>query len=240
MTPHINANQDDFAKTVLMPGDPIRAKYIAENHLNHVKEVTNTRNMLGFTGEYKGERISIMSHGMGMASCSIYATELYRYFDVETIIRIGSASGYADDIKIGDVIVGQAAFGDSNINRIRFDNLDIPLFSDFELLKLVDNIAHREEIKIHVGSIFSTDLYYFPERYESFYSKIERYGVVGAEMEAAGLYGAAIEEGKKAITLCTISEHAKTGESLSADQRVTSFEKMTRLALETALSNLRT
>jgi purine-nucleoside phosphorylase len=235
MTPHINAKLGDFASVVLMPGDPLRAKFIAEEYLNDVKEITNIRNMLGYTGYYKNCRVSVMAHGMGMASCSIYATELYRYFGVDTIIRLGSAGGYSETIQLGDIIVGQAAFCDSNINRIRFDNTDIPLFSNFQLLRLVDDVARKKGINIHVGTIFSTDLYYFPERYNSFYDKIESYGVVGAEMEAAGLYGAAIEAGKKAIALCTISEHSKKGQSLSASERVNSFTHMITLALETAL-----
>lgn len=232
-TPHISAQKGDFAETVLMPGDPLRAKFIAENFLDDAKCVTQVRNMFGYTGTYKGKRISVMGSGMGIPSASIYATELFKDYGVEKIIRIGSCGAVRDDIKIRDVIIGMAASTDSNVNRQRFHNLDFAACADFSLLKSVADTADKLGKKVHVGNIFSADLFYTPQ--PEMFTTMEKYGILAVEMEAAGLYGAAAEYGKKALTVLTVSDHIKTGEQTTAEERETTFKDMMELTLESIL-----
>jgi len=232
-TPHIEANVGDFAKTVLMPGDPLRAKFIAENFLDDAKCVTRVRNMFGYTGTYKGKPISVMGSGMGIPSISIYATELYKEYGVENIIRIGSCGAVRDDIKVRDVIIGMAASTDSNVNRQRFNNCDFAASADFSLLKQVVDTAERINKKIHVGNIFTADLFYTPQ--PEMFKTMENHGILAVEMEAAGLYGVAAELGKKALTVLTVSDHIKTGEQTSADERESTFKDMMELTLESIL-----
>ncbi|WP_159820433.1 purine-nucleoside phosphorylase [Colwellia sp. 20A7] len=232
-TPHIAANLGDFAETVLMPGDPLRAKFIAENFLDDAKCVTSVRNMLGYTGTYKGKRISVMGSGMGIPSISIYATELYKDFGVENIIRIGSCGAVRDDIKIRDVIIGMGASTDSNVNRIRFNQCDFAALADFSLLHKVVNTAARLDKKVHVGNVFTADLFYTPQ--PEMFALMEKHGVLAVEMEAAGLYGVAAELGKKALAVFTVSDHIKTGEQTTADERENTFKDMMELTLESIL-----
>jgi len=232
-TPHIEAQQGDFAETVLMPGDPLRAKFIAENFLEDAKCVTKVRNMFGYTGTYKGKRISVMGSGMGIPSASIYATELFKDYGVEKIIRIGSCGAVRDDIKIRDIIIGMAASTDSNVNRQRFHNLDFAACADFSLLKSVVDTADKLGKEVHVGNIFSADLFYSPQ--PEMFATMEKYGILAVEMEAAGLYGAAAEYGKKALTVLTVSDHIKTGEQTTAAERETTFKDMMELTLESIL-----
>jgi len=232
-TPHIEAAIGEFAETVLMPGDPLRAKYIAENFLDDAKCITRVRNMLGYTGTYKGKRISVMGSGMGIPSISIYATELYRDYGVENIIRIGSCGAVRDDIKIRDIIVGMAASTDSNVNKVRFNQLDFAACADFNLLNSVVKTAEKMQQKINVGNIFSADLFYSP--LPELFATMEKYGILAVEMEAAGLYGAAAEYGKKALCVLTVSDHIKTGEKMTADEREFSFKEMMELTLESIL-----
>ena len=232
-TPHIAANLGDFAETVLMPGDPLRAKFIAENFLDDAKCVTSVRNMLGYTGTYKGKRISVMGSGMGIPSISIYATELYKDFGVENIIRIGSCGAVRDDIKIRDVIIGMGASTDSNVNRMRFNQCDFAALADFSLLHKVVNTAARLDKKVHVGNVFTADLFYTPQ--PEMFALMEKHGVLAVEMEAAGLYGVAAELGKKALAVFTVSDHIKTGEQTTADERENTFKDMMELTLESIL-----
>jgi len=232
-TPHIEAQPGDFAETVLMPGDPLRAKFIAENFLDDAKCVTKVRNMFGYTGTYKGKRVSVMGSGMGIPSASIYATELYKDYGVEKIIRIGSCGAVRDDIKIRDIIIGMAASTDSNVNRQRFHNLDFAACADFSLLKSVVDTADKLGKEVHVGNIFSADLFYTPQ--PEIFATMEKYGILAVEMEAAGLYGAAAEYGKKALTVLTVSDHIKTGEQTTAAERETTFKDMMELTLESLL-----
>jgi len=232
-TPHIEAGPNDFAKTVLMPGDPLRAKFIAENFLDDAKCVTRVRNMFGYTGTYKGQPISVMGSGMGIPSVSIYATELYKDYGVENIIRIGSCGAVRDDIKVRDVIVGMAASTDSNVNRMRMNQCDFAATADFGLLQKVANTADKLGKKIHVGNIFTADLFYTPQ--PEMFTLMEKYGILAVEMEAAGLYGVAAEYGKKALCVLTVSDHIKTGEQTSADERETTFKDMMELTLESIL-----
>lgn len=232
-TPHIEANVGDFAKTVLMPGDPLRAKFIAENFLEDAKCVTRVRNMLGFTGTYKGQPVSVMGSGMGIPSISIYATELYKDYGVENIIRIGSCGAVRDDIKIRDVIVGMSASTDSNVNRQRFNQCDFAASADFGLLHNVVKTAERIGKKVHVGNVFTADLFYTPQ--PEMFATMEKMGVLAVEMEAAGLYGVAAEYGKKALAVFTVSDHIKTGEQTTAQERELTFKDMMELTLESVL-----
>ncbi|ARD45771.1 purine-nucleoside phosphorylase [Colwellia sp. PAMC 21821] len=232
-TAHIEAKNGDFAKTVLMPGDPLRAKYIAENFLDDAKCVTRVRNMFGYTGTYKGKPVSVMGSGMGIPSISIYATELYRDYGVENIIRIGSCGAVRDDIKLRDIIVGMSASTDSNVNRSRLNGCDFAVTADFDLLNSVVKTAEKTGKKIRVGNIFTSDLFYTPQ--PEMFALMEKYGILAVEMEAAGLYGVAAEYGKKALTVLTVSDHIKTGEQTTADERETTFKGMMELTLDSLL-----
>jgi purine-nucleoside phosphorylase len=232
-TAHIEANAGDFAKTVLMPGDPLRAKYIAENFLDDAKCVTRVRNMFGYTGSYKGKPVSVMGSGMGIPSISIYATELYKDYGVESIIRIGSCGAVRGDIKLRDIIVGMAASTDSNVNRSRLNGCDFAVTADFELLHNMVKTAEKTGKEIRVGNIFTSDLFYTPQ--PEMFALMEKYGILAVEMEAAGLYGVAAEYGKKALTVLTVSDHIKTGEQTTADERETTFKDMMELTLDSLL-----
>ncbi|GAA5142889.1 purine-nucleoside phosphorylase [Thalassotalea piscium] len=232
-TPHIEAKKNEFAKTVLMPGDPLRAKFIAENFLDDAKCITRVRNMLGYTGTYKGKPVSVMGSGMGIPSISIYATELYKDYGVENIIRIGSCGAVRDDVKIRDVIIGMAASTDSNVNRQRFNNFDFAACADFGLLKKVVDTAERLNKPVHVGNVFTADLFYTPQ--PEMFKTMEGHGILAVEMEAAGLYGVAAELGKKALAVFTVSDHIKTGEQTTADERENTFKDMMELTLESVL-----
>ncbi|MGF1689119.1 purine-nucleoside phosphorylase [Photobacterium japonica] len=232
-TPHINAEQGDFAETVLMPGDPLRAKFIAETYLDDVKQVCDVRNMFGYTGLYKGKPVSVMGHGMGIPSCSIYVHELIKEFGVKNIIRIGSCGAVHDDVKLMDVIIAMGASTDSKVNRIRFNQHDFAAIADFGLLETAVNEARAQQVPVRVGNVFSADLFYSPET--DLFDKMEHLGMLGVDMEAAGIYGVAAELGAKALTILTVSDHIKRGEKLSAEDRQISFAQMMNVALETAI-----
>lgn len=233
-TPHINAEFGDFAETVLMPYDPLRAKFIAETYLEDAKEVCNVRNMFGYTGTYKGHKISVMGHGMGIPSCSIYVHELIKDFGVKNVIRIGSCGAVHDDVKLMDVIIGMGASTDSKVNRIRFNNHDFAAIADFHLLETAVNQARSQNVPVRVGNVFSADLFYSPE--VDLFDKMEKLGILGVDMEAAGIYGVAAELGAKALTILTVSDHIKRGEKLSSEDRQKSFNDMMNVALETAVN----
>ncbi len=229
-TPHINAKAGDFAKAVLMPGDPLRAKYIAETYLENVKQVNSVRNMLGFTGNYKGTPISVMASGMGMPSISIYSHELYEGYGVESIIRVGTAGGLNKDLRIGDVVVGMGACTNSAIVKESGFNGFAPI-ADYKLLVTLCEIAKDRGTKVNVGNLFSTDIFYGDLDFAEKWSSV---GVLAVEMEAAALYFNAAKLGKRALAICTVSDNLVTGESATAEQRQTSFNEMMLLALETA------
>ncbi|OOF37415.1 purine-nucleoside phosphorylase [Rodentibacter mrazii] len=233
MTPHINAPAGAFADTVLMPGDPLRAKYIAETFLEDVKEVTNVRNMLGFTGTYKGRKISVMGHGMGIPSCSIYAKELITEYGVKKIIRVGSCGAVKMDVKLRDVVIGLGACTDSKVNRIRFKDNDFAAIADFGLASAAVAAAKEKGIAVKVGNLFSADLFYTPD--VEMFDVMEKYGILGVEMEAAGIYGVAAEFGARALTICTVSDHIRTHEQTSAEERQLTFNEMIEIALESIL-----
>lgn len=232
-TPHINANLGDFAETVLMPGDPLRAKFIAETFLDNFHEVTNVRNMLGYTGEYQGKRISVMGHGMGIPSCSIYATELITQYGVKNIIRVGSCGAISQNVNLRDIVIGMGACTDSKVNRIRFMDHDFAAIADYDLIHNAVQAAKLKNIPVKVGNLFSTDLFYTPQ--PELFDVMEKYNILGVEMEAAGIYGLAAEYQAKALTICTVSDHIPRGEKLSAQERQFSFNEMITIALESVI-----
>ncbi|OCH12372.1 MULTISPECIES: purine-nucleoside phosphorylase [unclassified Aliivibrio] len=232
-TPHINAEMGDFADVVLMPGDPIRAKYIAETFLDDVVQVCDVRNMFGYTGTYKGRKISVMGHGMGIPSCSIYMTELVKDFGVKKVIRVGSCGAVNDGIKLRDVVIGMGACTDSKVNRIRFKDHDFAAIADYEMVRNAELAAQARGIDVKVGNLFSAELFYTPD--PSMFDLMDKYGIVGVEMEAAGMYGVAAEYGAKALAICTVSDHIKTGEQTTSDERATTFDEMMLIALDSVL-----
>lgn len=232
-TPHINAKRGDFADVVLMPGDPLRAKYIAKTYLERPKLVSDVRNMLGFTGTYKGRAVSVMGHGMGIPSCCIYATELIKDYGVEKIIRVGSCGAVREDIRVRDIVIGLGACTDSAVNRSRFGGCDFAAIADFDLTQALVKAAKAKGLSPHVGNLFSADLFYTPR--PELFDIMEKYAIVGVEMEAAGIYGVVAELGAKAATVCTVSDHIKTGEQTTAAERQTTFNDMMVIALESIL-----
>lgn len=233
-TPHISAPAGAFAKTVLMPGDPLRAKYIAETFLENAEQVTAVRNMFGYTGTYKGKRISIMGHGMGIPSCSIYAKELITEYDVKNIIRVGSCGAVLDDVHVRDVIIGLGASTDSKVNRIRFRDHDFAATADFGIVQALVQAAEQRGIAAKVGNLFSSDLFYHPDTQMT--ETLRKYGILGVEMEAAGIYGVAAEFGAKAATICTVSDHIVREEYTSAEERQLTFNDMIQIALDAAIT----
>ncbi len=232
-TPHINAEMGDFADVVLMPGDPLRAKYIAETFLDDAVQVCDVRNMYGYTGTYKGRRVSVMGHGMGIPSCSIYMTELIKDFGVKKVIRVGSCGAVNEGIKVRDVVIGMGACTDSKVNRIRFKNHDFAAIADYEMVRNAELAAQARGIDVKIGNLFSAELFYTPD--PSMFDLMDKYGIVGVEMEAAGMYGVAAEYGAKAVAICTVSDHIKTGDQTTSDERATTFDEMMLIALDSVL-----
>ncbi|MCV2525823.1 MAG: purine-nucleoside phosphorylase [Candidatus Lightella neohaematopini] len=234
-TTHINARYGDFSDMILMPGDPMRAKYIAEKFFTNYREVNNVRGMLGYTGYYKNKIISVMGHGIGIPSCSIYVRELIVDFGVKKIIRVGSCGAIKNELNLRDIIIGMSASTDSKVNRIRFLDNDFSAVADFDMICNVVNTANVLDIKIHVGSIFSTDLFYAPKHNKKLLNILAQYNILGIEMEAAGIYSIAAELGAKALVICTVSDHVFKNTSLSILEKQKSFDNMIILALESLL-----
>lgn len=233
-TPHIGAQPGDFADTVLMPGDPLRAEHIANQFLSDARRVSEVRNVYGYTGLYRGRRISVMAHGMGIPSCSIYATELVREYGVKTLIRVGSCGALAADIHLGDVLIALGASTDSKVNRIRFLDHDFAALADFGLVEHAVKAARDRGVPVRVGNVFSTDLFYTPQL--EIFDVMEKMGILGIEMEAAGLYGVASEHGVRALAILTVSDHIRRSEHMSTDDRRTSFNAMIGIALGAAIA----
>lgn len=232
-TPHINAKAGAFAETCLMPGDPLRAKYVAEKFLENAELVTDVRNMFGYTGTYKGVRISIMGSGMGIPSASIYYKELITEYGVKNLIRIGSCGAISADVKVRDVVIGMGACTDSKVNRIRFKDHDFAAIANYELLEKSVAAAREMGQSVKIGNLFSADLFYNPDA--TMFDVMEKYGVLGVEMESAGLYGVCAEYGANGLAICTVSDHIRTGEALASDARQNSFDEMVLIALNSAV-----
>jgi purine-nucleoside phosphorylase len=230
-TKHMNAAPGDFAPTVLMPGDPLRAKYIADSYLENVRRVTDVRNMWGFTGVYKGVPVSVMAHGMGIPSVSIYCTELITEYDVKRVIRVGSCGTTHPDVQLRDVLIAMGASTDSNVNRMRFGGYDLAALATFSLVQNAVKAAEENKVRYHVGNLFSADLFYTPD--PDMFDTMAKYNVLGIEMEAAGIFPIAAEHGVESLAICTVSDDIRTGDALSTDERQNTFDEMIVVALET-------
>ena len=235
-TKHMNAAPGDFAETVLMPGDPLRAQYIAETYFDDARRVTDVRNMWGFTGVYKGQPVSVMAHGMGIPSASIYCTELIADYGVKRVIRVGSCGTSHPDVKLRDLVIGMGASTDSSVNRMRFGGYDYAALATFDLVSRAVAAARKHKVRYHVGNIFSADLFYTPD--PDMFSTMAKYNVYGIEMEAAGIYPIAAEHGAEALAICTVSDDILTGDALSTAERQTTFDEMIVVALETAIADV--
>ena len=234
-TIHINANPGDFAPTVLMPGDPLRAKHIAERFLAGARLVCDVRSMLGFTGTYQGHPVSVMAHGMGIPSASIYCTELIRDYGVKRLIRVGSCGTVHPSVRLRDIVIAMGASTDSAVNRYRFAGHELAALASFELVRRAVAAAERRGLPFHVGNVFSADLFYMPDT--AVFELMKRFNILGVEMETAGIYPIAAELGAEAVALCTVSDVIHSGERLSPAERQTSFDDMIALALETAFGS---
>ena len=238
-TPHNAAKPGDFGKTVLMPGDPLRAKFIAETFFTEPKLVNNVRGVQGYTGTYKGVKVSVMASGMGMPSIGIYSHELYNEYGVENILRVGSAGAYQKDVHVRDLVLAQAACTDSNwAKQFHLPGTFAPI-SDYTLLSAAAQLAEEMKMPYHVGNVVSSDVFYgdhagVPEALDGTYAW-SKMGVLAVEMEAAALYMNAARYHKRALAICTISDHILTGEVTTADERQNSFTQMMELALEVAV-----
>lgn len=232
MSIHINAQQGDIADTILLPGDPLRAKYIAENFLEDVTCYNEVRNMLGFTGTYKGKRISVQGTGMGVPSISIYIHELMEEYGVKNLIRVGTCGAIQKDVKVRDVILAQSASTDSFQNRKLFGNFDYAPTSDFELLLASYNEAKKKGMEVKVGNVFTADSFYDEK---SDVEMMAKYGVLALEMESSALFTLSKKFDARALSILTVSDHVLTGEATSSEERQTTFNEMIEVALDAAV-----
>ncbi|MGM0508009.1 MAG: purine-nucleoside phosphorylase [Fusobacteriota bacterium] len=232
MSIHIEAKKGEIAKTVLLPGDPLRAKFIAETFLEDVKKYNNVRGMYGYTGTFNGKRVSVQGTGMGIPSISIYATELIQDYGVENLIRIGSCGSITKKVEIRDIILAMSSSTDSRINQVRFKDIDFAPTADFGLLKKAYDIAIKKDISPKVGSVFTSDTFY-RDNFDD-YKKWAEFGILAVEMETAGLYTLAAKHGVNALAILTVSDSLVTGEATSSKERETTFTQMMEVALELA------
>ncbi|KEI16081.1 purine-nucleoside phosphorylase [Clostridium haemolyticum] len=232
MSVHIEAKENEIAKTVLLPGDPLRAKFIAENFLEDVVCYNKVRGMYGFTGTYKGKRVSVQGSGMGIPSMSIYANELIESYGVKNLIRVGTCGSINKDLKIRDIILAMGACTNSGTNKMRFNGMDFAPIASFHLLKKVYDTALNKGLSVKVGNILSSDLFYNDDKDEiNLWSK---YGVLAIEMETSGLYTLGAKYGVNTLTILTVSDSLITGEETTAKERETTFTKMMEIALDIA------
>jgi len=233
MSTHIAARPGQIAETVLLPGDPLRAKYIAETYLEDVEQYNSVRNMFGYTGTYKGKRISVQGTGMGLPSIMIYANELITEYNVQKLIRVGSAGAIQKDIHVRDIVIAQGATTDSSVVANTFNGqVNFAPICNFELMQSAYTVAKERKLSVHVGNVLSSDRFYNEELDKQ---KLADYGVLAVEMEAAGLYLLAAKYNRKALALLTISDHILTGEETTAEERETTFDDMMLVALESIL-----
>ena len=234
MTIHIGAKEGDIAETVLLPGDPYRAKWAADTFLDNARLVNEVRGMLGFTGTWRGNPVTIHGSGMGMPSLSIYATELIRDYGVQTLIRIGSCGGMQDGVKVRDLVLAMTASSLSTPSRGLFKELQFAPCADYSLLRAAADAAKTKGVSTHVGGIYSSDTFY--DERPDLNKQMMRHGILGVEMEAAELYTLAARYGRRALAVLTVSDHLITGEALPSDQREKSFGDMVEIALEAAFA----
>jgi purine-nucleoside phosphorylase len=236
MSTHIGAQPGEIAPRVLLPGDPLRAKWIAETFLDGAKLYSSVRNMFGYTGSYRGVPVSVQGSGMGQPSASIYYHELLAEYEVRTLIRVGTCGALTEEIRLRDVIAASAASTDSAMNRMRFDNVvDYAPVADFGLLRSAVDSAERREIPIHVGQVYASDVFYTdrPDLFE----RLAKYGVLAVEMETAALYTLAARFRARALTVLTVSDHIVTGQHTTAEERQETFAQMVEVALDAAVAD---
>ena len=234
LSTHIGAKQGEIADKILLPGDPLRAKYIAENFLENPTCYNEVRGMLGYTGTYKNERISVQGTGMGIPSISIYVNELIQEYDVKKLIRVGTCGAIQKDVKVRDVILAQGATTDSQVNRMVFGGIDFAPLADFNLLKNAYQVGIKKNLKLRVGNVFTSDSFYRDNSLELL-GQLADYQVLGVEMEATALYTLAAKFNRQALAILTVSDHILTGEETSAKERQTTFNEMIEVALDTAI-----
>jgi len=232
-TPHIEANPGDFAELVLMPGDPLRAKNLAESALDEVRQVNSVRNMLAFTGSWRGRPVSVMGSGMGMPSISIYAHELFADFGVQRIVRVGTCGALHEHMRLGDLVLATAASTDSSMNRQRFGGWDYAPAGDFDMLQAVHSKGRAAGLTVHTGDVFSTDYFYHPDK--DFIARLTRLGVLALDMETAALYALAREHGRRAATLLTVSDVLPSAQHFTPAQRQAAFGEVAHIVLDALL-----
>jgi purine-nucleoside phosphorylase len=233
MTPHNHAKQGDYAEAILLPGDPLRAKWIAETFLKDAKLVNSVRNCLGYTGTFNGKPVSVQATGMGQPSLSIYVHELINTYGAKTLIRVGTCGGLNAKVKVRDLIIAQAATTDSSIVRDAFPGFSYAPIADFDLLRAAVDKALAAKMRAHISNIMSSDIFYRQGGFTE-YEKLANHGVLGVEMEAAALYLQAARFGVRALCICTMTDCLVTGEEIDANDRQTSLNEMVRLGLEVA------
>ncbi len=232
MSVHIGAKQGEIAETILLPGDPLRAKYIAETFLENAQIYNEVRNMFGYTGTYKGNPISVQGTGMGVPSISIYVNELINDYDVKTLIRVGTAGAIQKDVKVRDVILAMSASTDSQMNRLTFGGIDYAPTANFDLLRKAYDAGVAKGLQLKAGNVFTADQFYNDN---SELEKWAKYGILAIEMETAALYTLAAKFNRQALSVLTISDHIITGEETTAEERQTTFNEMIEVALEAAI-----
>jgi len=236
MSIHIGAEKGEIAETILLPGDPLRAKYIAKTYLTDPIQYNDVRGMLGFTGTYKGKRISVQGTGMGIPSISIYVNELIQSYDVQTLIRVGTCGGLLDDVNVHDIILAQAATTDSQMNRLVFDHIDYAPIADFDLLQNAYDMSLQKDVNLHIGNVFTTDFFYQHDP-KQIHRLLRQFQVLAIEMETTALYTLAAKFNRRALSILTVSDHVITGVETTAKERETSFHDMMEIALETAIQD---
>lgn len=232
MSVHIGAKEHEIAETILLPGDPLRAKYIAETFLEDAVCYNEVRNMFGFTGTYKGKKISVQGTGMGVPSISIYINELMQSYNVQNLIRVGTCGALQQDVKVRDVILAMSASTDSQMNRLTFGGVDYAPTANFDLLKKAYDVGTEKGLQLKVGNVFSADMFYNDN---AEHEKWAQYQILAIEMETSALYTLAAKFGRKALSILTVSDHLLTGEETTAQERQSTFNEMIEVALDAAI-----
>lgn len=235
MSVHIDANKEDIAESILLPGDPLRAKYIADTFLKDIIQYNDVRGMYGYTGTYKGQRVSVQGTGMGVPSISIYVNELIQSYDVQKLIRVGTCGAIQKDVHVRDLIIAQGSTTDSQMNRMVFGGIDYAPLAHFGLLKTAYDIGLNKDLHIHVGNVFTSDAFY-RDNAKEVNELLATYNVLAIEMETTALYTLAAKFGRQALSILTVSDHVVTGEETTAKERQTTFHDMMEIALDTAIS----
>ncbi|APC48917.1 purine-nucleoside phosphorylase [Virgibacillus halodenitrificans] len=234
MSVHIGAKKGEIADKILLPGDPLRAKYIADTFLEDVSKYNDVRGMYGFTGTYKGERVSVQGTGMGVPSISIYVNELIQSYDVKKLIRVGTCGAIQKDVKVRDVILAQGSTSDSQVNKMVFDHIDYAPLADFDLLKKAYDVGQEKGMNLRVGNVFTSDTFY-RDNGKEINELLASYKVLAVEMETTALYTLAAKYDRQALSVLTVSDHILTGEETTAEERQTTFNEMMEIALEAAI-----